>query len=264
MSERERALHRDIMNLQMKPTPITLRLGYREGFMDARRAAAELVASLPPASSPDRSDAYEDDEPSSVAEGTLDAWSAPLRRPVTPKILTTDDFYALLRILEVLPIADPFLTALQFKLSDEERRQQGNQASHLSGPEFVREIERIEALIQSRMVPPASSPQTCPHCHLPSVVPDVCTPELHAVIEERIAEDWALLNRGIAIGQSFQQPPASSPQTCAWRVDRSGSWTNGCAAEGRPQGFYRSVNHLWSHCHFCGGELLLTPAEEPK
>lgn len=68
-----------------------------------------------------------------------------------PKILSTDDFYALLRILEVLPIADPFITALQSKLSDEERRQHGSRASHLSGPEFAREIERIEALIQSRV-----------------------------------------------------------------------------------------------------------------
>ncbi len=95
-----------------------------------------------------------------------DSWSAPLRKPVVPKILSTDDFYALLRILEVLPVADPFLTDLQSKLSDEERRQHGNRASHLSGPEFVREIERIEALIQSRLPAPVSpvEPTTCPKC----------------------------------------------------------------------------------------------------
>lgn len=119
----------------------------------AWEAWQSALASLPPGDAPPAS-AYEDDEPSSVPEGTLDAWSAPLRRPVVPKILSTDDFYALLRILEVLPIADPFLTTLQSKLSDEERRQHGNQASHLSGSEFVREIERVEALIQSRVVPP--------------------------------------------------------------------------------------------------------------
>ena len=106
--------------------------------------------------------AYEDDDPSSVPEGTRDAWSAPLRRPVEPKILSTDDFYALLRILEVLPIADPFITALQSKLSDEERRQHGSRASHLSGPEFVREIERIEALIQSKCLS-ATNGSEAPH-----------------------------------------------------------------------------------------------------
>lgn len=94
----------------------------------------------------------EDDVPA------VDSWSAPLRKPVAPKILSTDDFYALLRILEVLPVADPFLTDLQAKLSDEERRQHGNRASHLSGPEFVREIERIEALIQSRLPAPVLEP----------------------------------------------------------------------------------------------------------
>jgi len=92
----------------------------------------------------------EDDAPA------VDSWSAPLRKPVVPKILSTDDFYALLRIIEVLPVADPFLTDLQSKLSAEERRQHGNRASHLSGPEFVREIERIEALIQSRLPAPVS------------------------------------------------------------------------------------------------------------
>jgi len=49
--------------------------------------------------------------------------------------------------------ADPFLTDLQSKLSDEERRQHGNRVSHLSGPEFVREIERVEGMIQSRPNP---------------------------------------------------------------------------------------------------------------
>lgn len=121
----------------------------RRSAMPRIVAAYEGIAGIPEEVAKACED--EDDDSSSVIECACDAWSPPLRRPVEPKILSTDDFYALLRILEVLPIADPFITALQSKLSDEERRQHGSRASHLSGPEFAREIERIEALIQSRV-----------------------------------------------------------------------------------------------------------------
>lgn len=55
MTERETALHRDIMNLRCEyvgKQPSPHRLGYREGFRDARHAAAELVAALPPGDAP--------------------------------------------------------------------------------------------------------------------------------------------------------------------------------------------------------------------
>lgn len=119
----------------------------------ATNDAEKVLAVVPPPSgaSP-QAEASEDEDDVPLA----DSWSAPLLKPVVPKILSTDDFYALLRILEVLPVADPFLTDLQSKLSDEELRQHGNRASHLSGPEFVREIERIEALIQSRLPAPVA------------------------------------------------------------------------------------------------------------
>lgn len=126
-----------------------------EGLGPRWKCALETPAPVSPVEPP--SEDEDDDVPLLAPEGAMDSWSAPLRKPVPLKILSTDDFYALLRILEVLP-ADPFLSALQAKLSDEERRQHGNQASHLSGPEFVREIERVEALIQSRVQPPALSP----------------------------------------------------------------------------------------------------------
>jgi len=112
----------------------------------------ELAIDPPPSGASPQAETSEDEDDAPA----VDSWSAPLRKPVVPKILSTDDFYALLRILEVLPIADPFLTDLQSKLLDEHRRQHGNRASHLSGPEFVREIERIEALIQSRLPAPVS------------------------------------------------------------------------------------------------------------
>jgi hypothetical protein len=35
-------------------------------------------------------------------------------------------------------------------------------------------------------LPPGDAPQPCPHCKLPPTMPDVCTPELNAVIEEHI------------------------------------------------------------------------------
>ena len=125
----------------------------------ATNDAEKLLAVDPPPSgaSPQAETSEDEDDVPAV-----DSWSAPLRKPVVPKILSTDDFYALLRILEVLPVADPFLTDLQSKLSAEERRQHGNRASHLSGPEFVREIERIEALIQSRLPAPVSPVEPTP------------------------------------------------------------------------------------------------------
>jgi len=123
------------------------------GLQSLSRIGAAPAPQGPTGASPQAETSEDEDDVPAV-----DSWSAPLRKPVVPKILSTDDFYALLRILEVLPVADPFLTDLQSKLSDEERRQHGNRASHLSGPEFVREIERVEALIQSRVQPPALSP----------------------------------------------------------------------------------------------------------
>lgn len=67
-------------------------------------------------------------------------------------VLSPDDFCALRRIIEVLPVADTFLTSLQAKLSSEENRQYGN-VRHPSQPEFMREMERVEGLIRARLVP---------------------------------------------------------------------------------------------------------------
>ncbi len=47
---------------------------------------------------------------------------------------------------------------------------------------------------------PVSGDEPCPHCKLPRVLPDVCTPEVNAVIEQQIAEGWDLVNAGFAIG----------------------------------------------------------------
>lgn len=56
----------------------------------------------------------------------------------------------------------------------------------------------------------------CPHCKLPRVLPEVCTPELNTVIEEQIAERWDVLNAGYEIGkQSEPAPPPPAP--CVWR-----------------------------------------------
>ena len=61
----------------------------------------------------------------------------------------------------------------------------------------------------------------CPHCHLPPVLPDICTPELNAVIEENIARDWDLYHHGYNLGKRVA-------------VDVEG--TNAC--EARPQDFW--------------------------
>ncbi len=57
--------------------------------------------------------------------------------------------------------------------------------------------------------PPLSSaggPATCPHCELPPILPEVCTPEIHAVIEKNIARDWALFGDGYDLGKRASGP----------------------------------------------------------
>jgi hypothetical protein len=41
----------------------------------------------------------------------------------------------------------------------------------------------------------------CPHCGLPPVLPDVCTPEVNEAIEKQIARDWELFTEGYKLGQ---------------------------------------------------------------
>ena len=65
-------------------------------------------------------------------------------------------------------------------------------------------------------LPPGDAPQTCPHCKLLAVMPEVCTPEINAVIEDSIEQDWALLNKGVEIGKALAAP-VDAPQTCEWR-----------------------------------------------
>ena len=71
---------------------------------------------------------------------------------------------------------------------------------------------------------------------------------------------------------SFEANTASNllqkvePEPCVWRQTGDGAWTNGCASASKPQGFYQTVNNLWSHCHFCGAPLKVEreqPAEPP-
>lgn len=40
------------------------------------------------------------------------------------------------------------------------------------------------------------APPICPHCHLPAVMPEVCTPAVNAAIEERIASDAEMFTAG--------------------------------------------------------------------
>lgn len=41
----------------------------------------------------------------------------------------------------------------------------------------------------------------CPHCHLPAVLPEICTPEVNEVISEQIDRDADLFNAGYAQGK---------------------------------------------------------------
>jgi outer membrane PBP1 activator LpoA protein len=45
------------------------------------------------------------------------------------------------------------------------------------------------------------SESTCPHCHLPAVLPDVCTPEIRDVQNAQIARDGELYEAGYFAAQ---------------------------------------------------------------
>jgi hypothetical protein len=45
------------------------------------------------------------------------------------------------------------------------------------------------------------SGRVCPHCELPAVMPEVCTPEINAVLEKQIGRDWGLYADGRESGQ---------------------------------------------------------------
>lgn len=51
---------------------------------------------------------------------------------------------------------------------------------------------------------------TCPHCHLPAVMPEKCTPELHDVIEQQITRDWDLYNAGWEAGRRAEREWATA------------------------------------------------------
>jgi hypothetical protein len=57
--------------------------------------------------------------------------------------------------------------------------------------------------------------KVCPHCQLPPVLPEVCTPEIHAVIEASIARDTALHHDGFDLGKRMAGDPHPTPPPAA-------------------------------------------------
>lgn len=84
--------------------------------------------------------------------------------------------------------------------------------------------------------------QTCPHCHLPAVIPEVCTPEINAVIEQNIERDWGILNAGYDIGRSAGETPAPQEPT---RIPSA--WTE----FGDGHDYSRTGKHDPNNCRVC-------------
>ena len=119
-------------------------------------AARKLLAAPPqeptPATPDEPAFVDEDDQtiPVVTAPHDADRWGPPLRRPVPLRVLTPDDYYALQRMIDILP-ADPFLSSLQSRLCYDALERHGSAAGRLSGPEFVREVERVETMVRSKV-----------------------------------------------------------------------------------------------------------------
>lgn len=45
----------------------------------------------------------------------------------------------------------------------------------------------------------------CPHCHLPPILPEVCTLEINAILEQRIARDAELFEAGRQHGLTHRE-----------------------------------------------------------
>jgi len=79
-------------------------------------------------------------------------------------------------------------------------------------------IDSLAASASSSTVP------TCPHCQLPPVLPEVCTPEIHAAIEQNIARDWALFDAGMqheattGLRSSTVRPPQEEQDVSALQI----------------------------------------------
>lgn len=77
-------------------------------------------------------------------------------------------------------------------------------AGHSTLPEAIAGLSR--SAVRATPAPPAA---VCPYCELPSVLPEVCTPEIHAVIEKNIARDWTLFEAGRAHDAAVSGPEPS-------------------------------------------------------
>jgi hypothetical protein len=47
--------------------------------------------------------------------------------------------------------------------------------------------------------------EICPHCHLPAVLPEACTPTLYDAIEAQVTRDWEVFEAGRQHGIAY--PP---------------------------------------------------------
>jgi hypothetical protein len=62
--------------------------------------------------------------------------------------------------------------------------------------------------------------KVCLHCQLPPVLPEVCTPEIHAVIEASIARDTALHHDGFELGKRMAGDAHPTPPPTAMAPER--------------------------------------------
>lgn len=107
---------------------------------------------------------------------------------------------------------------------------------------------------------PVDAPQPCPHCKLPPVLPETCTPELGAVIDQQIADKWALLNAGVDIGQRLA---GEAPQPCVWRkLPMSEAVQPDCQGEAFDAAMLPEDIARWKVCPYCGSPLSVVPAAQ--
>jgi hypothetical protein len=125
----------------------------------------------------------------------------------------TDDYHLEMAALDMYPVEDalPKSTSVVFRIHQLGRERAAGRevlqavldaiAGTLDTSTEIADHPNVKfAQMQRLQLLAGATPEgqhDCPHCKLPPVLPEQCTPEIHAVIEEQIAMDGKMFYAGM-------------------------------------------------------------------